>query len=128
MKGRLFLGAILCVSLLAACITADVLRLDSEDRPATDPAQVELLVDEPDRSYKTIAVITVSDEAWGLPLEELKVRLVTEASALGGDAVIVGIESHDAGTFFSPIGAYGLIGANLEEKRLLGKVIVFESQ
>jgi hypothetical protein len=116
----------LFVSLIYACVTSDILRLDSENRPARDPSEVQLLVEEPDQPYKSIAMITVSDEAWGLPLEELKTRLLSDAALLGGDAVIVGIESHDAGTVFSPISGYSFIGTNLEEKRLLGKVIVFE--
>jgi hypothetical protein len=119
------LSVVVVCSILAGCVTSDILRLDSENRPAKDLSELQLLMEEPEQRYKFIAMITVSDEAWGLPLEKLKTRLLSDAALLGGDAVIVGIESHDAGTIFSPIG-YSYFGANIEEKQLLGKVIIFE--
>jgi len=82
-------------------------------------------VEDPERPYKVIAMIEVSDEGWDFYLEELKDRMVIETAALGGDAVIIGIESRDSGTIFTPMGAGGFIGTNLKEKRILGKVIVY---
>jgi len=116
---------IILVSILSGCITADFIRLDSEIRAETNPEQIEVLVEDPERPYKVIAMIEVSDEGWDFYLEELKDRMVIETAALGGDAVIIGIESRDSGTIFTPMGAGGFIGTNLKEKRILGKVIVY---
>jgi hypothetical protein len=51
-----------------------------------------------------IAIVEVSDQGWGLGLEELKQSMLRETAALGGNAVIVGTATSRTGTAFVPIG------------------------
>ena len=50
---------LIAVSLLAACTSADILRVDPAPRPALAQA-VPVLLDEPSSSYRSIALIEVS--------------------------------------------------------------------
>lgn len=112
-------------SILLSCASADVVRLDQTKRTPKDPKQVEAFLDEPTRPYKSIAMIEASDQGWGLSLNSLKSKMVQEAAALGGDAVIIGSHStQSGGAYFVPIGNMWY-GANLPEKKMEGKVIVF---
>lgn len=116
---------LLFVALSMCCATADVMRLDNIARSPRDPSQVQVFLDEPEQSYVAIAMIVASDEAWRLSLDDIKNKLIQEAAYLGGDAVIIGRESKDAGTIFMPIGKT-FVGMQMEEKKLVGKVIVFK--
>jgi len=109
---------------LLACASADVLVLDPTARPARLPDSVTVLLEEPARSYQAIALIEVSDQSWGLSLESLAKKMRTEAAKLGGDAVIIGSQSTESGAVIVPIGNMWYAGAT-EEKKLVGKVIVF---
>jgi hypothetical protein len=66
----------------------------------------------------------VSDQGWGLSLEELKQEMLKQAAALGGDAVIVGISSSKSGAAFVPIGNM-YYAIDQTEKKLTGKVIIY---
>lgn len=91
--------------LLFGCTTSDVMRLDGVSRPATLPANVEVFVEEPQRPYKAIAIIEISDDGNDMGLEYLKNEMVREAAKLGADAVIIGARgSKNQGTTFIPIG------------------------
>ena len=97
------------LGLLAACVKADVLRLDTAVRPATAPHAVQLLATEPNEPYVVIALVSVSSAARGV--DALRQRLVREASRLGGHAVLLDAESL----------------TRTDDQRLLSaKVIVFE--
>ena len=128
MKHRTTNAAILlacsCAFLLLGCATADVLQLDKQSRNPTNPAIVEVLLEEPHQAYKAIGLIEVSDEGWGLSLNDLKKKLVKEAAKLGGDAVIIGREPKSAGAVFMPVGNT-FFAVDVAEKKLVGKVIVF---
>lgn len=69
-------------------------------------------------------MVEASDQGWGLGLEELKQKILKEAAALGGDAVILGTEASLSGTDFVPIGDTSF-GVDDVEKKLIGKVIVY---
>jgi len=69
-------------------------------------------------------MVAVPDQGWHLSLEELKQTMLREAAALGGDAVIVGMGTSQAGTAFVPIGNI-YYGVDQSEKKLIGKVVVY---
>jgi hypothetical protein len=114
----------LLLGLVGCGTTADVMRLDDTSRAPTSASRVAVLVSEPSRPYSTIAVVEVSDQGWGLPLEQLKQEMQKQAAALGGDAVIVGIGSANSGAAFVPIGNM-YYAIDQTEKKLTGKVIVY---
>ena len=116
---RLTLSVIL---LTAACASAKVMRVDSVQRPATDPDSVRVFLDEPDRPYTSIALIEVSDEGWGLSLDALRTKAAKEAAKLGGQGVILGRQTGDA--VVVPIGNTWY---PVETSKLIGKVIVFRN-
>jgi hypothetical protein len=95
---------LLVAGFLGSCVSADVLRLDNAIRPATDVAAVELLLEDPPREYVAIALINVTDQGWGMRLEDLRKRLVSEAAKLGGDAVILSHQEDVAGAVLVPVG------------------------
>ncbi len=104
--------------------TSDVMRLDESTRIPSEPSQVTVLLDEPARDYTIIAMIEVSDQGWGLSLDELKQSMVDEVAALGRDAVIVGTTTSQSDTVLMPVGNM-YYGVNSTEKKLIGKVVVF---
>lgn len=121
------LASLLCV-LLLACATADVMHLEQQPRAPMRLSDVRVLLDEPSQPYKAIAIVEASDQGWGLGLDALKTKMVEEAAALGGDAVILGQRSNQSGgTYFMPIGS-AVYGIDIPVKKLAGKVIVFTNQ
>jgi hypothetical protein len=119
------LALVALVLAIAGCgATADVMRLDDTARAPTAASKVSVLVSEPARPYSAIAMVEVSDQGWGLSLEELKREMLMQAAALGGDAVIVGIGSSKSGAAFVPIGNM-YYAIDQTEKKLTGKVIVY---
>jgi hypothetical protein len=114
----------LVFGLLFACAKADVLVLDPIPRPATLADSVVVFLAEPAQSYVAIALLEVTDQSWGLSLESLARKMRTEAAKVGGHAVIIGRQSTESGTVIVPIGNMWYAGA-MEEKKLVGKVIVF---
>ncbi len=125
MKIRYGLARLPLVALVASCATVDVLHLDNTARRPKDNFEVQLLLDEPKQPYVAIAVVVASDEGWGLSLDKIKDKLIKEAARLGGDAVIIGRESKEAGAVFTPVGNT-FYAVPFEETKLVGKVIVFK--
>lgn len=120
-----FLALLLFALATVSCTTtSDVKLLDSTARAPTLHSDVAVLVEEPSRPYTAIAMVEVSDQGWGFGLEELKQKILKEAAALGGDAVILGTEASLSGTDFAPIGDT-IFGVDDVEKKLIGKVIVY---
>jgi hypothetical protein len=71
--------------MLASCATPEAEILTSiETYPAT--ANVEILLDFPKRSYKTIAIL--EDRYGGTP-EEINTRLARKAGEIGADAIVI---------------------------------------
>lgn len=119
---------VLAVLALSSCApTSDVMRVDNVTRGATDPKSIQVLLEDPAKAYSTIAMVKISDDGWGRSLEELKAAMLKEAAKLGGDAVIVGTETKNAGAVFVPIGNM-YYGVDSTEKVLVGKVIVFKDR
>lgn len=109
---------------LSACApTSDVMRTDGISRAPISESLVQVYLDEPEFIYTTIGIVKVSDQGWDRSLEELKQIVVKEAAQLGGDGVVVGIQSQSAGTAFVPIGNM-LYAVDSQEKVLVGKVIL----
>jgi hypothetical protein len=120
-----FLALLLFALATVGCTTtSDVKLLDSTARAPTLQSDIAVLVEETSRPYTAIAMVEVSDQGWGFGLEELKQKILKEAAALGGDAVILGTEASLSGTDFVPIGDT-IFGVDDVEKKLIGKVIVY---
>ena len=72
-------------SILVSCVTPEAEILTStETYPAT--TNVEILLDFPKRSYKTIAIL--EDRYGGAP-EEINARLSRKAGEIGADAIVI---------------------------------------
>ena len=113
------------VLLLVSCTSTDVLRLDETKRPPKQPSELHLLLEEPKQEYQTIALIEVSDQGWGLTLEQLKRDLLSKAAQIGGDAVIIGTKTEESATSFVPVGSTW-VATQLNTQKMVGKVIVFQ--
>jgi hypothetical protein len=116
--------ALASLIVLGCVATAEVMRLDTTPRQPRSPQEIQVLLEEPKEPFLAIALIEASDQGWGLSLDKIKERLLVEAGKVGGHAVIIGRESKGAGTAFVPIGQMWY-AADIEEKKLVGKVIVF---
>ena len=93
-----------------ACTSADILRLDPTPRPATNPATIQLIGQEPQRPYAVIAIVSAQGGVGG----HARSRLLKEAARLGGHAVLFDTSS------LTRVG-----GDDTERQQLTGKVIVF---
>lgn len=120
---RQWIGAVF-LSAALACTKADILVLDPSPRPAKPADSVAVLLDEPTTPYRSVALIEVSDESWGLSLTQLGNKMKAEAAKLGGDAVIIGTTSSSSGAVIIPVGST-FIASPTSEKKLVGKVIVY---
>lgn len=100
-----------------ACLStsADILRLDPQPRPPTDPSTIPMIGKEPSRPYVVIAI--VSAHSGGVSLGDVspavRKRLLKEAGRLGGNAVLL-----DASSLTRT-------GGENEHTQLTGKVIVY---
>lgn len=63
--------------------------LDGTIRPPKNVSDVEVLLEEPAKSFKDIVIVEISDGGLGLGLDAIKKAFAVEAAKLGGDAVIV---------------------------------------
>ena len=104
--------------LLPACTSAHVLRIDPAPLPMPAHDTVPILLDEPKRPYRSIALVEVSSSL-GASLQRMGRRLATEAAKLGGDAVLVTHRSAVSGSTVGPV------GESFSDSRLMGKVIVY---
>jgi len=118
------LAAILACTILS-CTTSDILRLDQIKRSPKQASEIQILLNEPKSAYQGIALVEVSDEGMGASLEQLKNKMVADAAQLGGDAVIIGRESEEEGSSFTPVGK-SWVATTYNKKKLIGKVIVFQ--
>lgn len=98
--------------------------LDPSPRPAKHVDSIAVLLDEPTLPYRSVALIEVSDQSWGLSLTELANKMKAEAAKLGADAVIIGTQSSNSGAVIVPVGSTFIAGSTTE-KKLVGKAIVF---
>ena len=121
-----YLMLLLFVLATVSCAaTSDVMRLDNTVRVPTQLSEVVVLVENPSRPYSVIAMVEISDQGWGLSLEELKQSMLKQAAALGGDAVIVGMgTSQSSGSVIVPAGN-SYVAVDDVVKKLTGKVVVY---
>jgi hypothetical protein len=112
------------IALLTACTRADVLRVDPSPRPVPVSRTVPVLLDEPSRPYRSIALIEVAG-SWGASLDRMGRRLAAEAAKLGGDAVLVTRRTAHSESALVPVGD-SFVVLDREDSRLVGKVIVFD--
>jgi len=113
------------LTLLAACTSADVLRVDSTPRPVALEPVVPILLDEPGAAYRSIAMIEVKG-TWA-SLGRMGRRLAKEGAKLGGDAVLITRRSAHSSSTVVPIGD-SFIALDSEDSRLIGVVIVYEQR
>jgi hypothetical protein len=110
------------VCLLAVgCIKTNVQRLDHAVRPAGPPDSVAVLLEEPDQPYTVIAVIKSGSSTVFDSFDDIRKKMIAEAAALGGDAVILGPEEKKSTIIFNTVGFI-----KSDRKDLAGKVIVFD--
>jgi len=107
--------------LAVGCINTSVQRLDQAARPAGSPDSVAVLLEEPDQPYTVIAVVKSSSSTVFDSFDDIRKKMIAEAAALGGDALILGPESKHSTPIFNTVGF-----VNSERKDLTGKVIVFD--
>ena len=108
----------LLILLVTACASAQVMRVDSVQRPATKPDSVRVFLEEPDQPYSSIALIEISDQGWGLSLDALRTKAAKEAAKLGGEGVILGRQTAQSGAVILPIGDTWYAGT-LETSKLV---------
>lgn len=119
--------SVLMVLAVAGCASRpDVLTLDAP-RPAVAPEAVALLLDQPDRSFETLALIRSSHRNLFNDVEDLKAEVRRAAAELGADAVILSLSSHEAGggTGVTAEGQVVLMGGSSDSLRVIGRAIVY---
>ena len=107
--------------LAAGCVSASVHRLDQDFRPPCAPEVIEVLDDAPDCPHTVIAHIESKSDSIFHSFDDLRQKLIEEAAALGGEALILGPEDSDHTPIFL---VTGMIMS--EEKALEADVIVFD--
>ena len=107
--------------LTAGCISTRVQQLDQAPRPARSPDSVAVLVEQPDRPYTVLAVITSSSSLVFDSFGDLRQKLVIEAALLGGDALILGPERRQSILIANTVGFVESV-----RKEMAGEVIVFD--
>lgn len=108
--------------LAVGCIRADVHQMDQVVRPARSAESILVLEEEPQRQYTVIATIETSGKTVFDSFDDLRRRLVAEAAQIGGDALIIGLESTESNLIILPTGFL----INSDTKELAARVIVFE--
>ena len=116
---RTWLCVLACL-LTVGCVNTNVRRLDQAVRPARSPDSVAVLFEKPEQPYTVIAVVESSGESLFDSFADMRSKMVAEAAAVGGDALILGPESKDATLIFNTVGF-----VRSERKKLTGEVVVF---
>jgi hypothetical protein len=106
--------------LAAGCVQASVQRLDPAPRPARSPDSVLVLLEQPDRPYAVLAVVTTTSSTVFDSFDDLRRKLIAEAASLGGDALILGRESTTTTPIFNTVSF-----VQSERRKTVGEVIVF---
>lgn len=128
MKPRRLAPAVLVLLAVAACSARpDVLAVEGP-RPARAPADVALLLDPPERPFRTLALIRSSNRNFFNDVDALKEDVRQAAAELGADAVILSLSSHDGGGDATAVGTDGsvvVVGGSSNELRVVGRAIVY---
>jgi hypothetical protein len=95
--------------IIAACTSADVLRVDPTPHPARPADSVEVLFQRPSRTFRVIGYVAAANKTvFGVGAQKLMNRLRKEAGKLGGDAIVfLGAETRleGANVWANPYGA-----------------------
>lgn len=100
-------------------VSSDTVRLDSVERPATSPNQVQRLTAPPSQPHKIVARIQVGPDALVSDYEGQTQELVRLASQLGADGVILEYGSRTSGYVADGAGYIG------ESKSTVGQAFVW---
>ena len=115
-----FLLGLSFASIVSGCgISSDTVRLDSLERPATSPNQVQRLTAPPSQPHKIVARIQVGPDALVADYERQTQELVRLASQLGADGVILEYGSRTSGYVADGTGYVG------ESKFTVGQAFVW---
>jgi len=104
----------------AGCVTSHMQRLDPEVRPPRAPESIVVLDQAPDQPYMVIARVESKTDAVFKGFDDLRAKVIDQASRLGGEAVIIGPETTETAFIILPT---GMIPS--EKKKLTAEVIVF---
>ena len=118
---------LLALLVLGAC-GPKVLHVDDHDRPARAPEQVQLLLDAPDRPYRTIALIRSREEDLFRNMEALKREVRAAAARVGADAVILSLSSQSGMESVATTDAEGNLAVGVgstDDLRVFGRAIIF---
>lgn len=124
-RSALFLSMVLVIT---GCGRADVLAVESP-RPARAPEAVALLLDVPDRPYRTLALIRSPSRNLFRGMDRLTEEVRAVAAELGADAVILSLSSHEAADA-TVVGSDGqvVIAGGSDSLRVVGRAIVYTDQ
>ena len=103
-------------SLLFGCSSTDIVIYDSDNRPAKAASEVEVLLENPVRPFKTIARIQFGPDAFVSDYQSQTDYVVKQAAELGADAVILSYDSE----------VVGYEGTTSESKVTIGQAIIYE--
>lgn len=108
-----------------------VLHVDDQNRPARDPGQVQLLLDAPDRPYRTIALIRSRQEDLFRDMEDLKREVRDAAAKVGADAVILSLSSESGTETITTTDSDGNVAVGVasgDDLRVFGRAIIFTGE
>lgn len=121
---------LLCL-LLVGCASFDVTKMDNvKTYPPNNPADVEILTQEPARPYVVIAEIRAQGETISRQ-ENMKERMKEKAAAMGADAIILKSDEEvrrfgQASKAVEDNQGYGVDINKMFTKKMKGKVIKFK--
>lgn len=114
---------VLACLLTIGCVSTRVTRLDDVVRTPSALESVTVLEEAPARPYTVIAVLESNTETVFDGFDDLRDDMVSEAAALGGDALILGPKDTDTDFIFT-----GIVMIRSDEHRLVGQVIVYKQR
>jgi len=114
---------VLACFLATGCVSTNVRHLDQAVRPARSRDSVAVLLEKPERPYTVIAVVESKGKSVFDSFADLRRKMVAEAAAAGGDALILGPESTSTTLIFNTVSF-----VRSEEKKLVGEVVVFDAR
>lgn len=95
----LHLTTLIAALMLSGCVTASTTMLDTQQRPATQPDDVRIYLEEDDvpRSFTKVAVIDLSGASGWTDQEQIYQKARKEAARVGANGVLLQ-QMEEAGT------------------------------
>jgi hypothetical protein len=118
----------LALLLLVGCARPDVLAVE-QPRPSRSSDSVELLLDAPDRPFRTVAVIRSAPRNLFRDMDRLKRDVRAAAAGMGADAVILSLATQD-GSSATGVTTDGnpVVVSSSGELRVVGRAIVYSER